>query len=284
MDNEINKRRGLILTLVIATISIFVGLVWLITKYIPKGQTGLSNASLTPTVTRAVANCTYPLSYWMEHPELYPVQIVIGSKIYQANEIREALTQSGEAPGAQLQAELVGAFLNIIYGADQTLLETTIFQAYSWLVLHPDGSQVTDDDLETGSGYFLALEAFNLGQAGVPPCGGGYSIVYTRTPTNSVTATLILSPTPSETQTSTSSPTSQIITPIVTVAFPTQTRSPTTQPTGGQAPTATQGLFPTATKTPPPVAPPTFTQPPPPTATFTLPPLPTATFTLPPPP
>src|SRR4030042_5590043 len=143
MENEITKKRGLILILVIATIAIFVGLVWLIATYLPKNLLGLSSPSFTSTAW-VEKNCTYPVSYWMEHPELYPPQIVLGSKLYQANDIREALTGADLDPIAQLQAQLVGAFLNISSGADQDLIEATIFQAYSWLVQHTAGSQASD--------------------------------------------------------------------------------------------------------------------------------------------
>jgi hypothetical protein len=288
MENEINKKRGLIFILVIGTITVFIGLVWLITKYIPMDQLRFSSPSLTPSAVRVEMNCTYPITYWMEHPELYPIQVVIGSKIYQANDIREALMQSGQNPIAQLQAQLVGVFLNISSGADQRQLEATIFQAYHWLVLHPDGSQVSGNDLEIGARFFSLLEAYNLGLTGVPPCEGGFLFVYTETPTPSVTATIVVtlpySQTITATASETASPTYPIVTPIYTYAVPTQTRIATTQPPGGQVPTETRKPNPTPTRTSPPAATPTFTQPPPPSATYTLPPLPTATYTLPPPP
>ncbi len=289
MENEIVKKRGLIFVLVIGTITVFIGLVWLIIKFIPIDQLRFSSPSLTPSAARVEMNCTYPITYWMEHPELYPIQIVIGSKIYQANDIREALMQSGQNPIAQLQAQLVGVFLNISSGADQSLLESTIFQAYNWLVLHPDGSQVSGNDLELGSRFFSMLEAYNLGLAGVPACGSGFTFALTETPSPSVTPTLLLPLTPSQTLTATpsetASPTYPIVTPIYTYGVPTQTRIATTQPPGGQAPTATHkpnpsptrtAEAPTPTRTPIPSTP-TFTPPPQPTSTFTPPPQPTPT-------
>src|SRR4030042_4953985 len=155
MENEITKKRGLILILVIATITIFVGLVWLIATYLPLNLLGLSSPSVATSTLWVEKNCTFPVSYWMEHPELYPPQIVLGNKVYQANDIREALSGADQEPTAQLQAQLVGAFLNFSSGADQDLIEATIFQAYSWLVQHPAGSQVADSDLEIGSKCYV---------------------------------------------------------------------------------------------------------------------------------
>ena len=289
MENEITAKRGLILFLVIATIAVFIGLVWLIATYLPRNLLGFSSPSITPSAPWVEKDCTYPVSYWVEHPELYPVRMVLGSKVYQANEIREALNNTNQDPRTQLQAQLVGAFLNISAGADQSLLETTIFQAYNWLMMHPDGSQVSESDLKTGSRYYSVLEAYNLGLAGVPPCEDGYSLAITQTPTPSVTSTFLLTSTSSQTFTSTpsetASPTYPLVTPIYTYVYPSQTPIPTTQPPGGPAPTVMPTLnpsptktyaVPTPTRTPIPSTP-TFTPPPQPTSTFTPPPQPTPT-------
>jgi hypothetical protein len=287
----------LILILVIATVAVFVGLVWLIATYLPWNQLGFSSPSYTPYTPRVEKNCTYPVSYWMEHPELYPPQMVLGEKVYQANEIREALTGADQDLTAQLQMQLVGAFLNISSGADQGLIETTIFQAYSWLVQHSDGSEVSESDLETWSRYYNVLAAYNLGLAGVAPCQVAAAPGFTATTTASAVPTILLTNTPSQTITSTPSespsPTSQPPTPIYTVEFPFQTPIPTTEPPGGHppVPTNTLALPPTNTLAPPPSntpiktteAPaPTNTSPPAITATFTQPPQPTPTKTPPP--
>lgn len=279
MENKNPPERGLIIFLVIASVAIFIGLVWLIATYLPFSLVGSSRPSFTPNITREVTNCTYPVSFWVEHPELYPAQIVLGSNVFQENEIREALIYTNQNLQTILLAQLVGAFLNITAGADQSMLETTIFQAYRWLVIHPEGSQILENDIETGSRYFSVLEAYNLGLGGVPPCEDGtiIAVLKTQTPsiTPSVTVTITVSQTPTPTPSETATPTLPILTPFYTYVYPSQTRIPTTQPPGGPAPTDMP---------PPPASTPTFTQPPPPIATFTLPPLPSATYTLPPPP
>jgi hypothetical protein len=279
MENKNPPKRGLIVFLVIASVAIFIGLVWLIATFLPFSPVGPSRPSFTPNITRIVTNCTYPVSFWVEHPELYPAQIVLGSKVFQANEIREALIYSNQNLPTILQAQLVGAFLNITAGADQSMLETTIFQAYRWLVLHPDGSQILENDIETGSRYFSVLEAYNLGLGGVPTCEEGYIIAIPETQTASITPsatmTIAISQTPTTTPSETATPTTPILTPFYTYVAHTRTPIPTTQPPVGQTPTKNP---------PPPASTPTFTQPPPPIATFTLPPLPSATHTLIPPP
>ena len=284
MENEITQKRGLILILVIATVVVFIGLVWIIATYIPWNSLGDLSPRNSTNTPQIIKNCTHPTSYWMEHPELYPLQIIFGSKVYQANEIREILTQGSQDPVAQLQAQIVGAFLNISSGADQTLIETTIFQAYSWLIQHPQGSEASSSEIEIGLRYFSLLEAYNLGLAGVAACTEGPAQIQTDIPMPSETAALLLTVTPSQTPTLTStgtpSPTGQLVTPVDTLVYQTPTPIPTTQSPGGQHPTITgtnaatptntpikTTKAPTSTKTPTKEVTATYTQSPPPTST-----------------
>jgi hypothetical protein len=276
MENEIIGKRSLILILVITSAAIFVGLVWLIATYLPRSRSvfGPNMETSTPHESQ---NCTYPISYWLEHTELYPPQIVIGSRKYQSNDIREALSGSDQNLATQLQAQLLGAFLNVSAGADQELIEGTIFNAYRWVVQHSVDDQVSTGDFENGMKYHSVLEAYNLGLAGVPPCEGGYTQAFTRTAPPSITPTLLLTITPSQTLTAiaseTSSPTSQVVTPIYTIA-PTHTSNPTTE-APNQLPSntpiqPTEQPLSTPTEKPPPPDTPTNTLQPPDTPTNTL--------------
>jgi len=281
MDNEIYKKRGLILLLVVLTFVIFVGLVWVIAINPPWRQTGEPDPSNTYSILRIKKNCTYPMTYWKEHIELYPPNIVLGSIEYQAEEIQILLANEEAGPVESLQVQLLVVFMNTLSGSDQSLIEATIFQAYQWLAQHPKGSQISDSELEQGSRLHAVLEAYNLGLAGVAPCpdwilpAESVSVIVSLTATSSSTVppSQTISPTPSQTPT----PTFQPTIPIWTAIQPTQTRTPTTQapnnPPATQAPPA-----PTNTVAPPTQAPPpTETEPQP---TSTVPPEPT----LPPPP
>ena len=288
MDNEITTKRGMVLILVIATVGVFVGLVWLIATYLPRGLFGFPGPSFTTSGARIEKNCTYPISYWKEHPELYPPQIVLGGKVYQVDDIQAILSAEGQDPSTQIQAQLVGVFLNNLSGADQSLIETTIFQAYSWLVQHQDGNQVSESEREVGLRYFNVLEAYNLGLAGVSACQTAAAFTLTTTATASgiptlsstITPSQTLTPTPSET----ASPTGQQTTPMQTVVFPSQTPIPTTAPPGGPSATPNRTIAPTLTNTAiKTTEAPTPTRTSPPAATPTLPPTPNPPPTLPPP-
>lgn len=276
--------------MVVATVIIFVVLVWLIATYIPWDILGLQGPKTSPNVP-VVTNCTLPIAYWKAHPELYPSQMVIGGIVYKERELEALLSDDSQDPAQQIKAQLVVAFLNSQAGADQDSIETTLFDAYGWLVQHPPGSQVTEGELEAGRQLYDLLDAYNLGLAGVVPCEAALSVTHTSTASGtellavSLTPTQTGTPTPSETPTPTGQWTATI--------SPTRTPVPTTQRPGNASPTATRYSPPQATNTPtsrPPTATQTsapatstFTPPPPPTPTYTLPPLPSPTHTIVPP-
>jgi hypothetical protein len=278
MIHETITKRRLAILLILAVVVIFAGFAWLALNNLPFDQMGRQ----TPTDTaaaRAESDCTQPLAYWRAHPELYPPQVFIGDVAYKERELEALLLNDSQEPAQQLKVQLVVAFLNSQAGADQSLIEPTLFEAYGWLVEHPAGSQVTEAGLAEGRQMILALEDFNLGLAGVPACEGIGAA--TRTSTSGASQTPPFSPTPSPTVTATASGTLTAI-EITATATPTATRSaappvvyPTDteiSPTRPPAPTDTPRPADTATSMPTTA----------PTATFVLPPLPTDTIVPPP--
>jgi hypothetical protein len=271
MENEVTPKRGLVVILVAVTIVIFIGFVWLIAKFIPWNRLGFQNPSVA-TGTPVVRNCTYPISYWKEHPELYPAQIVIGKVVYKERELEALLSNNDENPVLQIRAQMAVAFLNISGGADLSVIEATIFNAYGWLNNHPVESQLTGDDLSTGIRYYNVLEAYNLGLAGVEACEETSTLALTGTSTVTEIPTLLITLSPSQTMTSTASETPTLTATYFYVA-PSSTAISTTE-----APPQ----IPTNTPIPPTARPTPTKTPIPNTATFTPPPLPTATYTPPP--
>jgi len=297
MEDNVRTKRGLFIALVLGTMLIFVGLVWLIARNVPWEMFNDPIPSYTAVALRLEKNCTNPVSYWMDHPELYPPVLVLGNEAYQAKEITEMLFDEGASLDSQLQAQLVGAFLNVLSGSDRVPIESTIFKAYDWLVQHPDGSEISPGEVEAGTRLSDALKSYNLGRSGVAPCQSGLLL---ETAENG-TAAIMTSypPTLTNGQTGTVLPTSsptlalQTITPLQTLTFPTRTPSPTTEEAEEPLPTNTFAVEPTntpkkTTAAPAPTntpvnttaAPPTWTNTPVPPSP-TLPPEPTSTPTFP---
>jgi hypothetical protein len=273
------EKRGLVLILVIATVVIFVGLVWAISSFLPLSFAASPSPTLTADAPRVAMNCTSPVVYWKAHPELYPLKVVIGGHVYQAGELKQIFSGQTEDLPTKLQAQLSAAYLNILAGADQSYIESTIFEAYGWIIQHPAGSQVDDSAMGDGTRLLNLLEAYNLGLTGVMPCDTGLlTTTEPRDATETATATITATPSLTETATpsETPSPTNYPTEPFYTVSAPSRTPSPTVRNTQQPASTYTNTPAPTATKAPsntpvPPTAIPTT----PPTE---IPPTPTATF------
>jgi hypothetical protein len=286
MDNELSPRRGLIIALIVVTILIFVGLLWLIATNLPWSQLGFQSPSATAT-DQVLQDCAYPLAYWREHPELYPAQIVIGGVIYQQRELEALLTDTEADLAAQIRAQMAVAFLNISRGTSPSSIEGTIFSAYAWLVNYLQGSELSEEEMETGMHYLTLLEAYNLGQAGVVPCEATLPLVRTEMGVPSGTATLLSSSMPSQTSTPPPSETPTPSTPTQTATYIIITPSRTTIPTTRvppQAPTNTPippTERPTPTNTPNPNTPTATPQPPTPTLPPPSPTLPVPSSTLP---
>src|SRR5512146_3250965 len=104
MDNEILKKRGWLLLLMVASVVIFISLVWIIATRASKGLLSTQGTTPTAILSRVEGNCVYPIGYWSMHPELYPSQIVLGSRVYKAEEIGKALADQNGEITSQLQA------------------------------------------------------------------------------------------------------------------------------------------------------------------------------------
>jgi hypothetical protein len=288
MDNEILIRRRLILILVGVSVVIFIGLVWLIAANRPWNLLGLQNPTHTAGL-QLTRDCTHPVTYWIEHPELYPPQVFIGGVTYQETELEALLLDDSPDLSQQLKTQLAVVFLNNQYGADQSTIETTVFDAYGWLEQHPAGSQLTNAELTQGRQLFQALEAYNLGLAGVAACEGNQ--VSSKTSTNTQTSTRVVTVAFTQTSTPTPgaspSPTIQLATPTITTFLPSNTPVPPTQPPSRPSQTPTRYIppptftataqAPSPTNTAHPT--PSYTPFPTPTSTYTPFPVPTDTPT-----
>jgi hypothetical protein len=287
MGNQTTDKRGLIIILIVGTVIVFIGLLWAIATFLPLNVPASASPTETEEAPRVIENCASPLGYWVRHPELYPSQLVIGDRVYKAEELDVVFSDQSELR-ALLQAQLASAYLNVLMGADQSYIQSTIFEAYGWLVAHPLGSQVGVIEAEDGKRLLNLLEAYNLGMTGVPACKSALPFASTRVSVKVETATGEPTTTPSETTTLTPSelPTMVEYTPTETYIFIQPTRAATRTPEPPiQFPTrtpvqATEAPPPTNTQRPPDTA---TVAPPPATPTYTLPPAPSATYTLPPP-
>ena len=128
-----------------------------------------STPSQTP-VFQATLNCTYHIYYWIERPQTWPTQVVLGDVVYTREEILE-IYQLGERDAAsQVVSQLYIAFLNVLNGADMATVEGVIQDANNWLILNPPGSKLSEFNYRRGIELAELLEGYNLGWFGPGAC------------------------------------------------------------------------------------------------------------------
>jgi hypothetical protein len=213
------------------------------------------------------SNCTFPLIYWVEHPERFPAQIVIGDQIYTRGDIAEILTTKSDDCRTNLLKELIVAFLNILEGSDPGAIDTTINSTITWLIENSVGSDPSQFSLQTCRELTSVLQNYNNGLISPGLCPGAPS---SPTPTLTMvppTATDTLTPSPSPTRfiptaTNTQLPTlipteTPTNTPTIFIIYPSRTPTRTERPEESPTDTLTPPLI-TWTLTPVPSFTPTI--------------------------
>jgi hypothetical protein len=262
------EKRGTLIFLVIATVLVFVGVVWALATYLPLNLGGEASPTTTQPGLSTHTNCVHAVAYWKDHSESYPAQMVIAEQVYTAGDIGFIFTNTANDARDELRAQLAGAYLNIRWGADQSYIESILFEAYGWLVDHPSGNQLSDGDREQATRLYNLLEAYNQGLTGVEACEPRIELTETITMRDTAISSATLTSSPSSTATPSETPTPSEMTPTATYIYipPTNTKMPTTappiqRPTNTKVP-PTQPPAPTNTPAPPPTSTSLPTEPP----------------------
>jgi hypothetical protein len=228
----------------------------------------------TPTF-ETNAHCTYPLEYWLEHTELW-FDMLVGNIIYSKSDIREIIDNKLQDEKQILLIELYIANLNIISGADSTIIEDTIVETNKWFQNNSHQEQMTEEEYFASTQLIQTLMDFNYGFIGpglCPPYESPTRIIVESVPTVTVSPTptstatrFLVTLRPSDTATPTKTPKKKL--------DPTNTLKPTSKPatkTPAPQPTSKPTSKPTSAPpedTPKPTNPPEPTDPPkPPTPT-----------------
>ncbi len=118
------------------------------------------------------SNCTHSIGYWKEHPEAWPVdEITIGGATYTKEEALLFLDPPPRGDATYILAvQLLAARLNILNGADPSILEEVIEDADEWLVDNPLGSKPKNPERKVGIALAEVLEMYNNGEIGPGMC------------------------------------------------------------------------------------------------------------------
>jgi hypothetical protein len=117
--------------------------------------------------------CTLTQGFWQTHPEAWPVDtIAIGGVLY-SKEGALAILSTPPAHGDAtyiLSHQLIAAKLNVLSGADDSVVAATIADADDWLGSNPIGSMPQGADRDAGIALAEFLDQYNNGLIGPGPC------------------------------------------------------------------------------------------------------------------
>jgi len=119
------------------------------------------------------ANCTFSQGYWKNHPGAWPIlSLTLGSVSYTQAELISILSTGAGGNGLiSLAHQLIAAKLNILNGADGSLINSTIAAADAQigaLVVPPVGADFLSTASTTANAH--TLEDWNLGVTGPGHC------------------------------------------------------------------------------------------------------------------
>jgi hypothetical protein len=114
--------------------------------------------------------CTYPLHYWKDRPGQWPAQVVLGGQVYNRADAQALLGQQPDEVGVHLAQQVYTAFLNILAGANYTVIEGVLMDAAAWLDANPLGSRPSELSQREGAYLAQIMENYNLGEIGPGAC------------------------------------------------------------------------------------------------------------------
>ncbi len=161
--------------------AVWPGLALLLACSVPEGRSLRSpvsadrpEADAAAGTLRALAvSCTLTQGFWKNHPEAWPVEaITIGGVTYTKTEAIAILSTPPKGGDATyiLAHQLIAAELNVLNGADGSVVAATLADADAWLTAHPLGSAPKGADRQAGIALAEVLDDYNNGLIGPGHC------------------------------------------------------------------------------------------------------------------
>ncbi len=115
-------------------------------------------------------NCTFSAWHWLEQPEIWPAQVSVGSLNYTQEEALRLIREGPVDVFKILFIQFHTAYLNVIWGADPAQITEAMFEASQWLLEHPGGSTLTEEESQRGLKIAKTLQEYNDGDIGPGRC------------------------------------------------------------------------------------------------------------------
>lgn len=199
-------------------------------------------------------DCTLDKSSWISNVESWPLQeILLGSETYSRDKLRYLINLTSPNAQESLLIELVVYTLNVYQGADGASIAQTVTAAINWLDEHPEGSDLSRDQLEMADQLTGILMDFNHGNIGPGLCEETVISPYPST-TFSPSVTLTFTPefTPIISEIPLSPTATFIVVPLATSTKKPDNDSPPPPPVATQRPPTARPSEPPSTSAPTP--------------------------------
>jgi hypothetical protein len=118
------------------------------------------------------SNCTYPLHFWKNRSDSWPEQVIAGQVTYTRAEMMAILSNPDPDIATRLITQMFATYLNALYAADITSIESTLMEANNWLISNPLDNPLSEFNQRRGVELARILEGFNNGEFGPGLCPG----------------------------------------------------------------------------------------------------------------
>lgn len=225
--------------------------------------------STEPVQATPKPSCTHSEVYWIHHVDDWPAEFGLGRLAYTKEEALRFIQAPSIDVSSLLFFHFTMAYLNVLSGADATIVGDVVIEAGNWLSDHAFGGLISDAEVQHVIAMARVLEDYNEGGRGPGRCTDepaveAYQVTAIPVPVLSITPSSLL-----QFHMSTSTPLATVTTAAGVTSRPptfipkksTATRKPPKPPT--PKPTAAQATQPPPTNEPPPTQPPPTHEPPP---------------------
>jgi len=165
-----------------------------------EAEPGRVTATATPKL-----NCTHPALYWVYHLDSWPEHFLLGNFTYTKDEALQFIQATPADASSLLFIHLNAAYLNMISGADATVIEEGFIKASEWMGIHPVGGMVSLSEAQQAIEMAQTLENYNEGNMGPGRCpdesslsasqGAGISVPVLSVTPSAILLTHVVTPT-----------------------------------------------------------------------------------------
>jgi hypothetical protein len=137
---------------------------------LPREPPALASSPTVGAVQQDI--CVHSVTYWAQHPELWPELVNIAGYVYSKEIVQAVFTSPTRDLTGELLTHLHAAYLNTLQTKAYPIVSEAIIESAKWINTHPAGSEINAEDQSTAISLGTILAEYNQGHLGYNPCGG----------------------------------------------------------------------------------------------------------------